>query len=296
MGLSAALLLREKNCSVTIIARNMEKLNAAKELVDSKTRGCLGSLDVASADVSNCEEIQAAIKKCCEKHNNRVDVCIMSAGVSRPGKLHEVPVKMYENMININYLGSLYTAMAVVPMMKEQRSGRLMFVSSLAGLTSVIGFAGYTSSKFAVRGLAQVLQMELKPFNIYTSLVNPPDVETPMLADEMQYKCEECKIISSDGGLFQPEDVANDIISAIKSWRFMVNTGFDGWLLGLVSTDLSTPSHSTVRTIIEIVFSGLMRFVSLCYLTSWNRTCAQIHSKNTTRKSGRADILDQLVN
>ena len=287
MGLVTARMLREKNCSVTIIARNLDKLREAKEEVDAATPSSSGSLEIASADVSNREEIESVIKKCCEKHNNRVDVCIMSAGVSRPGKIEEVSTTMYENMININYLGSLYSAMAVIPFMKERNSGRLVFVSSLAGLTSVIGFAGYSSSKFAVRGLAQVLQMELKPFNIYTTLVNPPDVETPMLADEMKYKCEECKIISGDGGLFQPEDIARDIISSIQSWRFMVNTGMDGWLLGLVSTDLSTPSHSTLRTVVEVLFGGVMRFVSLCYLTSWNRVCAQIHSKNV-KKSKRS--------
>lgn len=280
IGLATAHMLRAKGCSVTIIARDSKKSNAAKEDVDSKTVGRPGSLDIISVDVSNRELLEAAVKEGCIKHGSRVDVMIASAGVSRPGRAEEVPTAMYESMVNINYLGSLYSALAVLPFMKQQGYGRLIFVSSLAGLAPMIGFAGYSPSKMAVRGLAEVLQMELRPFNIYTSLVNPPDVDTPMLADEMKYKPEECKILSEDGGLFSADDIANDIISAIQSWRFMVNTGIDGWLLGLMSTGISTPSHSVARSLLEIFGAGILRFVSMWYLLSWNRICTRVHQKN----------------
>jgi 3-dehydrosphinganine reductase len=280
IGLSTAHQLRSLGCSVTIIARDIKKLDVAKKEIDAKNPGKHGSLDVASADVSNREQLEEVVKASCAKHGDRVDVLIASAGVSRPGRVEEVPTAMYESMVNINYLGSLYSALAVIPYMKRQGEGRLMFVSSLAALAPMIGFAGYSPSKMAVRGLAEVLQMELKPFNIYTSQINPPDVDTPMLADEMKYKPEECKILSEDGGLFSPEDIATDIIGAIRSWKFMVNTGFDGWLLGLISTGISTPSHSVARSLVEIFGSGILRFVCLAYLTSWNKVCANVHLKN----------------
>ena len=63
-----------------------------------------------------------------------IDVLVCSAGVSRPGRMEEIPVEMYERMISVNYLGSLYAVLAVAPYMKRQESGRLMLVSSLAGL------------------------------------------------------------------------------------------------------------------------------------------------------------------
>lgn len=287
IGLATAHMLRAKGCSVTIVARNLNKLNAAKVEIDSKHAGKPGSLDIISADVSNREQLEAAVKAGCIKHGNRVDVMIASAGVSRPGRVEDVPTAMYESMVNINYLGSLYSSLAVLPFMKEQGCGRLIFVSSLAGLAPMIGFSGYSPSKMAVRGLAEVLQMELRPFNIYTSLVNPPDVDTPMLADEMKYKPEECILLSEDGGLFSADDIATDIINAIQSWRFMVNTGIDGWLLGLVSTGISTPSHSLARSLLEIFGAGILRFVSLCYLTSWNKTCTDVHIK---RKSSAGQL------
>lgn len=280
IGLATARMLRKKGCSVTIIARDLTKLNAAKADIDSKSSNKPGSLDVVSADVSNRDILEAAVKACCVKHNNRVDVMIASAGISRPGRAENVPTVMYESMISINYLGALYSALAAIPLMKEQAAGRLIFISSLAGLAPLIGFSGYCPSKMAVRGLAEVLQMELRPFNVYTTLVNPPDVDTPMLADEMQYKPEECKIISADAGLFAADDIASDIVNSIESWKFMVNTGFDGWLLGLLSAGISTPSHSIMRSLLEIFSAGILRFVGLCYLASWNQTCTKVHAKN----------------
>ena len=150
----------------------------------------------------------------------------------------------------------------------------------------MIGFAGYSPSKFAVRGLAEALQMELRPFNIFTSLINPPDVDTPMLKEEMAYKPDECKIISEGGGLFTAEDLADDIMSAVGSWRFMVNTGFDGYLLGLSSAGISCPSHSTLNTFIEVFFAGLLRFVGLAYLTYWNSVCTRFHDSRSKAREG----------
>jgi 3-dehydrosphinganine reductase len=148
-------------------------------------------------------------------------------------------------------------------------------------IVGMIGFAGYSPSKFAVRGLAESLQMELRPFNIYTSLINPPDVDTPMLKEESAFKPEECRIISEGGGLFSADDLAADIIGAVDNWRFMVNTGFDGYLLGLSSAGISCPSHSTFNTFVEIFFAGFLRFVGLAYLSYWNSVCTKFHKKKT---------------
>ncbi len=284
IGLSLALMLRKLGCSVTIIARDKTKLANAKTLIDEKTQGIDGELNIASADVSNFTDIQSAIIQCSNKYGGRVDVMVASAGVSRPGRLLEIPLQMYENMVKINYLGSLYATLVVAPIMKAQGSGRIIYVSSLAGLTGMIGFAGYSPTKFAVRGLAESVHMELRPYNIFTTLVNPPDVDTPMLQEEMQYKPEECKIISSDGGLFQPEDIAKDILDSIKSWRFMVNTGMDGWLLGIASAGLTTPVSSAGRALVEILLAGILRLVGIFYLYSWNGVCTNCHKQKSDQR------------
>lgn len=107
-------------------------------------------------------------------------------------------------MIRINYTGSVYCTKAVVDSMKERKSGRIVFVSSQAGQIGVFGYSAYSSTKFALRGLAEwyqllkkfnflnnkpnnyifSLQMELKPFNIFITLSYPPDTNTPGLESE----------------------------------------------------------------------------------------------------------------
>jgi 3-dehydrosphinganine reductase len=230
-----------------------------------------------SADVSKHAEIDAAVQKACAAHGGRVDALVASAGVARPGYVCDIDSSRLEQMINVNYLGVLHSVRAVVPAMKARGAGRLVLVSSLGGLVGTVGYAGYSPTKYAVRGLANALQMELLPHGIHTSLVCPPDVDTPQLADENRFKPAETAEIAADAGLFQPEQIADDIVSALAHWRFFVNTGFDGWLLGLISCDLSTPAHSAPRALLEIAAAGVLRFVSLGYLWSYNRICARHH-------------------
>jgi 3-dehydrosphinganine reductase len=284
IGLSTAKILRSKGCTVTIISRGEENLKAAKKDIDAATVGKPGSLQYFSADVSNKEQITAAIEEACAKVGGRVDVLVMSAGVSRPGLIDVVETKFFDMAMKINYLGSIYSCLAVVPKMKAQRSGRLIFISSLAGLSGIVGFSSYTPTKYAIRGLAQTLHMELRPWGIYSTLVNPPDVDTPMLQEEMQWKPEETKLISEGGGLLSAEQIAWPVVKSITNWSFMVNPGFDGWLLGLMSADISTPCHSWVRAMLEILLAGPLRFVGLVYLTMWNKTCTDVHRKNHLKR------------
>lgn len=70
-------------------------------------------------------------------------------------------------------------------MIKERR-GRVVFISSQAGQCAIYGYSAYSASKFALRGLAECLQMEVKPFNVLISVSFPPDTDTPQLHKEME--------------------------------------------------------------------------------------------------------------
>ncbi|CAF1565341.1 unnamed protein product, partial [Adineta ricciae] len=75
----------------------------------------------------------------------------------------------------INYLGSVYCTQACLPSMKRRGTGRIVFLSSQAGQLGVFGYTSYCSTKYALKGLAESLQMELERENIYITLVFPPD-------------------------------------------------------------------------------------------------------------------------
>lgn len=105
--------------------------------------------------------------------------------------------------------------------MKKRRFGRIVFVSSQAGQIGIFGYSAYSATKFALRGLAESLQMELKPYNIYVTLSFPADTETPGFKEELKDKCEECRLISESSGLYSSNEVASGMIKSIKvSFRF----------------------------------------------------------------------------
>lgn len=92
---------------------------------------------------------------------------------------------LLKNIMKVNYIGSVYCTRAVLNSMKSRKFGRIAFVSSQAGQIGVFGYTAYSASKYALRGFAGSLQMELKPYNIYVTLSYPPDTDTPGLKQEL---------------------------------------------------------------------------------------------------------------
>lgn len=82
--------------------------------------------------------------------------------------------------MSVNYLGSVYPSRAVITTMKERRVGRIVFVSSQAGQLGLFGFTAYSSSKFAIRGLAEALQMEVNTVFRFTRASPSPAVLVPL--------------------------------------------------------------------------------------------------------------------
>jgi 3-dehydrosphinganine reductase len=81
----------------------------------------------------------------------------------------------------------------------------------ILGLTGLFGYTAYSASKFALRGFAEALQMEVKPFNISVTIAFAPDTDTPCLAEENKMKPIETKLISDTAGISQPDKVAQAI-------------------------------------------------------------------------------------
>ena len=72
--------------------------------------------------------------------------------------------------------------------MKKRQFGRICFVSSQAGQLGIFGFTAYSGSKFAIKGLCEALQMEVKPYNISITIAYPPDTDTPGFKEENLFK------------------------------------------------------------------------------------------------------------
>lgn len=111
----------------------------------------------------------------------------MRASATAPHHIAQCPfVSLLQELYETNVMGSVRVTRAVLPQMIRERRGRVVFISSQAGQCAVYGYSAYSSSKFALRGLAECLQMEVKPFNVLVSVSFPPDTDTPQLQEELE--------------------------------------------------------------------------------------------------------------
>lgn len=168
-----------------------------------------------------------------------VDMLVNCAGMSLSGKFEDLEVSTFERLMSINYLGSVYPSRAVIATMKERRMGRVVFVSSQAGQLGLFGYTAYSSSKFALRGLAEALQMEVKPYNVYVTVAYPPDTDTPGFAKENQTKPLETRLISETTSVCKPEQVAKQIVKDAVQGNFNSSIGSDGYMLSSLTCGMA---------------------------------------------------------
>ncbi len=186
------------------------------DLADLRQRNDLPSsrLHLAAVDVSDRLAVAGAMAEA-QEVNGPCDLLVTCAGIVTPGRFWELPDEQFERHMSVNYFGTLWPVRAVVPGMIERRSGSIVMISSFAGLLGVYGYGAYSPSKFAVRGLAETLRMELKPHHVYVSAVYPSDVDTPMLAAEAELKPPETSAVSGTAKTQTADQVVDAILRGV---------------------------------------------------------------------------------
>ncbi len=129
-------------------------------------------------DVGDADAVEQVINKIGEQ-TKRVDVLVNGAGILIPGT-HDLAKEDFENMLKTNLLGSFYMIRAVIPYMKQQKSGYIMNIASRAGKTGVAPLGGYSASKFGIVGFGESLLSELASFGISVTSICPGWVATDM--------------------------------------------------------------------------------------------------------------------
>lgn len=121
-------------------------------------------------DVTNPEEVAAAVQSGVDKFG-RIDVLINNAGCGISGAFEEVSDENLRKLFETDYFGVVNVTREVLPIMRKQRSGKILSVASQAGVMGFLGSSAYCSAKFAVVGLTQALRAELEPFGIQVSVI-----------------------------------------------------------------------------------------------------------------------------
>jgi NADP-dependent 3-hydroxy acid dehydrogenase YdfG len=148
-------------------------------LVDELTSRGGKALAVAT-DVTDYDQVKKLAGAAVETYG-RVDVMINNAGLMLHSPLERLKVEDWDRMIDVNIKGVLYGIAAALPYMKEQRSGHFINVSSVAGHKVRPTGAVYAATKHAVRVISEGLRMEVKPYNIRTTVISPGALDTELV-------------------------------------------------------------------------------------------------------------------
>jgi len=180
-----------------------------------------------ATDVADAGSVAVAVARATEALGP-CDALLTCAGIAHPGYFQQLDDAVFRSTMEIDYFGTLYALRAVVPAMVERGQGSVVGISSTAGLIGVFGYTAYSPPKFAVRGLLEVLRVELRPHGIHVGCVCPPDTDTPQLAYENQYKPAETFAISGAIKPFTPERVASSIVLGMERGRFLITPDWQG--------------------------------------------------------------------
>lgn len=131
-------------------------------------------------DVTDEAQARAAVKAAVEKFG-RIDVLINNAGFGLLAAVEESSDADVRRIYDTNVFGLLNVTRAVLPVMREQRSGHVINISSIVGYQAAAGVGVYSSTKFAVEGITEALHAELKPLGIHATLVEPGFFRTDFL-------------------------------------------------------------------------------------------------------------------
>ncbi|GLJ08860.1 hypothetical protein SUGI_0097250 [Cryptomeria japonica] len=262
---------------VTLIARNISKLNEAAHQILQELQCDKNRINIKVADVTDYEAISAAIKESFQWIP--VDVLICNAGVAKVGYLEQMSVEWIDSIVGTNIRGTLYTLKVALPIMKERsfkHPSALVLVGSIASMYPLYGGGVYTATKYALKGLAENLRLELFPTNIGVSFACPGFVETPLLSEmedsvtvPILAEVAETVTFYDRNKAENPRDVARVILGAvIQGKSFVATSGQGGKLLSLLTAGI-LPADSFVNAVINMIILVPMRIIGYVYAVIW---------------------------
>lgn len=218
IGRATALQFAERGCRVYGTVRNITKAQA------------IPGVTFVEMDVCDEDSIERGVLSIVAQ-DGRIDVLVNSAGVTLLGAAEETSIGEAQTLFDTNLFGLLRTIQAVLPHMRERRSGRIVNVSSVLGFLPAPYMAVYSASKHAVEGLSETLDHEVRQFGIRVALVEPSftktnlDLNAPRAASTLVAYGKERDIVSraiqnNVQKAPAPDVVAATIVrAALGSWK-----------------------------------------------------------------------------
>uniref|UniRef100_A0A0A9YHD7 3-dehydrosphinganine reductase n=2 Tax=Lygus hesperus TaxID=30085 RepID=A0A0A9YHD7_LYGHE len=283
IGKSFACEAARKGANVTLVARDKDKLRASEVEVKKCCIYASQRVFSCSVDISGPYERVEDSFVDIEKDGGPIFMLMNCAGAAVCGVLEDTSSSDVRKMLELNCLGSIQTTRATIEGMKSRGEGHIIFTSSQAGFVGIYGFCPYSASKFALRGFAEALYMEVKNSGLKVTVAFPPDVDTPGFAEEEKSKPKETRLICQSGGLYQPDEVARKILNDALAGYFTSTLGIDGFMLTTLNAGMS-PDYSFLRLFAQVFLAGPFRIIAVCYRLSFDRIIKKCREERNKSK------------
>lgn len=212
IGLATAKLLAKHGAKVALVVRSKDKLEKlAKTLPDAMA---------VQTDMTNIQDIKTMIAKV-KKHYGTIDILVNNAGQGYDATVVNIDIPTFRKVFDLDVVGPLAAMQEVIPLMKKQKGGAIVNISSGTALMALPGMAAYSSLKRALAGISLTAREELTPDNISVTVVYPYITDTDFEKNTIKHGSGE----DSDAGggppfpADSPEHVAEIILEAITGGK-----------------------------------------------------------------------------
>lgn len=173
IGYETALMLARNGFHTFATMRNTKKSDSLEEIIKKERL----DLNIRELDVNDDTSIENTIN-CIKREANRIDVLINNAGYGLVGFFEDLTLDEIRNQFETNFFGVLNITKKIIPIMRLQKSGTIINVSSGAGQVGLPGISAYVSTKFAIEGFSESLMYELFPYGIKVVIIEPGVIKT----------------------------------------------------------------------------------------------------------------------
>lgn len=174
-----------KACAEHLARRGYRVFGTSRRAPFPPTPPLSGQPVMLQMDVTRDESVQQAVDFIV-RETGRLDVVVNNAGFGLAGAVEDTPIEAAKSQLETNFFGVLRVCRAALPVMRAQGEGLIINISSLGGVIALPFQALYSASKFAVEGLTEALRLEVRPFGIRVTLIEPGDMCTEFQAHRVR--------------------------------------------------------------------------------------------------------------
>lgn len=261
MGFTTAIMMARTGIHTYASMRNLKKSKTITELASAEKL----PLQVIQLDVNDKKSVKEAITKIVTE-KERIDVLVNNAGYGLFGSLEDVSIEEMKAQFETNFFGVIRVTQLVLPIMRKQKSGTIVNVSSVGGRIGLPILSAYQSTKFALEGLSESMSYELEPFGIKVVIIEPgairsnimnssiwakksQDPKSPYYSQLQKIKDHFKSMMENESS--PPEEVAKVILEAITSENPQLRYAVGHDAATLIQARVNMPENQFKKMIVQ---------------------------------------------